>query len=188
MSNQACFIVHEQGRITAIIQGARSATEPPAGDYIDYEGDIDVTLNHYISDGEPVEIPEQPSISHQFDYEAGEWTLDIEDARADAWTRIKGDRSSAEFSTFEWGEYTFDADEISQRRLQGVVQLAVIDDTISVDWTLADNTVQTFTAAEYVQIGVALSDHVSQCHERGRILRQQIESANTQEELEAIVW
>ena len=74
MSSQACFIAHEQGRITAIIIGARNATEPPIGDYIDYEGDIEVSLNHDISNGEPVEIPEQPSISHRFDYAAGEWT------------------------------------------------------------------------------------------------------------------
>jgi hypothetical protein len=59
---------------------------------------------------------------------------------------------------------------------------------MTLDWTLADNTVQTFTATEYVQIGQALANHVSQCHERGRILRQQIQSATTEAELEAIVW
>ena len=63
-----------------------------------------------------------------------------------------------------------------------------MDASVSLDWTLADNSVQTFTAADYVQIGQALANHVSGCHERGRILRQQIESATTETELEAIVW
>jgi hypothetical protein len=77
---------------------------------------------------------------------------------------------------------------VSQRRIQGAVQLSAIDDTLTLDWTLADNSVQTFTAADYIQIGQALAVHVSQCHERGRILRQEIEAATTLEDLEAIVW
>lgn len=188
MSNQACFIAYEQGRITAIIKGARNAIEPPAGDYLDYTGDIEVTLNHYISDGEPVEIPEKPSASHQFDYEAGQWTLDIADAKADAWIRIKKERTAAEFSTFDWGAHTFQCDEASQMRIQAAVQTAMLDDTTSLIWTLADNSTQTFAAAEIKQIGQALANHVNTCHERGRILRQQIQAATTQEELEAIAW
>jgi hypothetical protein len=185
---KACFIAYEQGRITAIIKGARNAIEPPDGDYLDYTGDIEVTLNHYISDGEPVEIPEKPSASHQFDYEAGQWTLDIEDAKADAWIRIKASRAAAEFSTFTWGSYIFQCDQDSQMRIQAGVQAAMLNDNMSIVWTLADNTTQTFTATELKQIGQALSDHVSQCHERGRILRGQIDAATTEEDLEAIVW
>jgi len=188
MSNQACFIAHEQGRITAIIIGARNATEPPLGDYIDYEGDIEVSLNHYISNGEPVEIPEQPSISHRFDYAAGEWTLDIEDAKTDAWTRIKGARSAAEFSTFEWNTHAFDCDEVSQRRIQGAVQLAALDDTTVMDWTLADNSVQTFNATDLQQIGQALAAHVNACHVKARGLRAQIDAATSEAELDAITW
>lgn len=188
MSNQACFIAYEQGRITAIITGARSATEPPTSDYIDYEGDIEVTLNHYINDGQPVEIPERPSISHQFDYEAGEWTLDIEDARADAWTRIKSDRSAAEWSQFDFKDKSFQCDQISQMRIHSAVQAAVIDNSLNMLWTTADNTTVTLSATELKQMGQALADHVNECHERGRILREQIIAATTQTELEAIVW
>lgn len=188
MTNQACFIAYEQGRITAIITGPRNATEPPAGDYLDYTGDVEVTLNHYISDGEPVEIPAQPSISHRFDYEAGEWTLDLDDAKADTWIRIKADRTAAEFSTFVWNSNTFQCDQISQMRINAAVQAAVIDDAISMIWTLADNTTQTFNATELKQIGKALSDHIKQCHDRGRILRGDIDAATTVEDLEAISW
>lgn len=112
----------------------------------------------------------------------------LDEKKADKWDEIKAARDAQEFSQFDWGGYTFQCDEVSQRRIQGAVQLASIDDTLTLDWTLADNSVQSFTASEYVQIGQALANHVSQCHARGRILRNQIESATTETELEAIVW
>jgi hypothetical protein len=112
----------------------------------------------------------------------------FEKKKADKWDAIKAARDAQEFSQFDWGGHTFQCDEVSQRRIQGAVQLASIDDTLTLEWTLADNSVQSFTASEYVQIGQALANHVSQCHARGRILRNQIESATTETELEAIVW
>jgi len=112
----------------------------------------------------------------------------LDQKKADKWLEIKAARDAQEFSQFDWGGYTFQCDEVSQRRLQGAVQLSAIDDTLTLDWTLADNSVQNFAASEYVQIGVALATHVSGCHARGRILRQEIESATTETELEAIVW
>lgn len=151
------------------------------------EGDVhDGT--HYVSDGALVFKGEQPSDSHIWDMQVKDWHFDLALAKDLKWTEIKTARTLQEFGTFDWGGYTFQCDEVSQRRIQGAVQLAAIDDTMTLDWTLADDSVQNFTAAEYVQIGQALAIHVSQAHERGRILRQQIDAATSAEELEAIVW
>lgn len=151
--------------------------------------DHDVTVeDYYVSDNEVLAKGERPSESYTFNYASGSWELDIELAKGYKWESIKDSRNAQEFGTFEWGGYTFQCDEVSQRRIQGAVQLSAIDDTLTLDWTLADNSVQTFTAADYIQIGQALAVHVSQCHERGRILRLEIEAATTLEELEAIVW
>lgn len=138
--------------------------------------------------GQLVFVGAPPSSAHELNIALQQWELSLDKAKSQRWSQIKQDRDTDEFGSFEWGGYTFQCDEVSQRRIQGAVQLAAIDDTMTLDWTLADNSVQTFTAAEYVQIGVALANHVSQCHERGRILRLQINDATTQEELEAIVW
>lgn len=145
--------------------------------------------NYYISsEGNLTAKGQNDSAYRSFDYEQAQWTFDAETAKQKAWNAIKREREAAEFSDFEWGGYTFQCDEVSQRRIQGAVQLAAIDPDMTLEWTLADNSVQTFTAAEYVQIGQALATHVSQCHERGRILRQEINQAATESELEAIVW
>lgn len=143
---------------------------------------------HYVDAGALVEKPEQPSPQHTFNYATKQWVYDLSVNRDKKWLEIKSARSAEEFGTFVWNDHEFDCDELSQRRIQGAVQLAAIDPDMTLDWTLADNSVQTFTAAEYVQIGQALATHVSQCHERGRILRQQINQAATESELEAIVW
>ena len=56
------------------------------------------------------------------------------------------------------------------------------------DWTLADNTVQTFNATELKQIGQALGAHVNACHVKARGLRDQINAAQTEAELSIITW
>lgn len=155
--------------------------------YVRHEivGDLN---DFYVANGEVLPKGEKPSQGHVFNYSTGQWELDIELARSEKWEAIKAERQVSELSAFEWNTHTFQCDEASQMRIQSAVQAAIIDDSLSMVWTLADNTTQTFTASELKQIGQALSNHVKECHDRGRILRAQIDAATTQEELEAIVW
>jgi len=164
--------------------------------YIQSDADLNAMLNSetvFVWDGAQfVDTGESKTVAPYFVWskEQNGWIdgRDLDQKKADKWVEIKAARDAQEFSQFDWGGYTFQCDEVSQRRIQGAVQLSAIDDTLTLDWTLADNSVQNFTASEYVQIGVALATHVSGCHARGRILRQEIESATTETELEAIVW
>lgn len=140
-------------------------------------------------EAEAVVFPEPaPSETHYFDYESKQWAADLADLQAAKWREIKAARDADENSTFDWGVHTFQCDQASQMRIQSAVQAAIIDDSLSMVWTLADNTTQTFAASELKQIGQALSNHVKDCHDRGRILRGQIDAATTEEDLEAIVW
>jgi hypothetical protein len=111
--------------------------------------------------------------------------FDLGAARSEKWERIKAERNTAEFGTFIWNERTFDCDEASQQRI--VIQLATLS-TAVIDWALADNTVQTFNATEFQQIGQALSAHINACHAKARTLRAEIEAATSEEELDAINW
>jgi hypothetical protein len=144
--------------------------------------------DYYVASGEVREKGAQPSEGHVFNYATGAWTLDIALARSKKWVAVKAARQAQERGSFDWNAHSFQCNEISQMRIQAAVQAAIIDDAISMVWTLSDNTTQTFNATELRQIGKALSDHVKECHDRGRMLRAQIDAATTQEELEAIVW
>jgi len=113
---------------------------------------------------------------------------DLDQKKADKWVEIKAARDAQEFGTFDWGGYTFQCDEVSQRRIQGAVQLSAIDDTLTLDWTLADNSVQTFNAPDFIGIGLALAAHVNIGHVKSRQLRLDIDSATTEAEISAIQW
>lgn len=181
--NGAIYAVLRGGTETALLADAESMGYPS----IITSEKIEIDT-HYVADGEIVEIPEKPSNSNKFDYESGQWSLDLDKEKAIRWKAIKQGRQDQEFSAFTWNNHTFQCDQASQMRIQSAVQAALVDDGLSMVWTLADNTTQTFTATQIKQIGQALANHVNACHERGRILRQQIQAATTQEELEAIAW
>lgn len=147
----------------------------------------------YVSnDMQVIPVPEQPSPSHTWNWTTKQWAYDLSEDRAQAWSRIKSARESVEFGPFAWGGQTFDGDSESQRRIQGAAQLATLAQAtgqpFSIDWTLADNTQATLTAAEMIGVGVALGQHVNGAHGIARTLRTQIDAATTPEELEAIQW
>lgn len=151
--------------------------------------DVDVS-NKYIVDGELREIPQRVSIQHVFNYTTGEWQYgtSLEDAKKLRWSKIKANRAEAEYAGFEWDGSRFDSDAISQQRLSGAVMLAQMDPNFTIDWTLEDDTTRTLNQAEMISVGVALGVHVQTGFAKGQALRAQIDTATTQEEVEAVVW
>lgn len=117
---------------------------------------------------------------------------ELESARRLKWQEIKGFREAVETRGFTWDGSVFDSDTISQTRIQGAFQLAMLslanNTAHTVDWTLMDNTVRTLTAADVLALGQAMTQHVKTCHARSRILREQIESAATIEQVQAVRW
>jgi len=143
---------------------------------------------HYVDSDLVMLKPSKPSSNYVFNYATKTWDLDLDGAKAAKWKAIKLARDAEEFGTFEWGGYIFQCDPISQQRLQGAVQLSHENALLTLDWTLENNSVQTFTAAEYIAIGDKLADHVNAVHVRGRMLRIQINECTDEAGLEAIVW
>jgi hypothetical protein len=70
----------------------------------------------------------------------------------------------------------------------GAAQLAYNDPTITITWTLTDNTQRVFTAAEIVSVSQALGEHLNNVHAKSQLLREQIDAATTKEQVQAIVW
>ena len=191
------FCFHrEDGEITA----RQSRTLPPSEGMEAYEAlKIEVEKSEFEraeqdfcfvdTETSSLVFPEaQPSDDHTFDYATKQWTVLLADQKDTKWEEIKSSRNEVEFGTFVWNDYTFDCDEVSQRRIQGAVQLASLDTNTVMDWTLADNTVQTFNATELQQIGQALGAHVNSCHVKARGLRDQINAAESEAELSVISW
>ena len=138
----------------------------------------------------------QPSRSHRWDNTLMAWvdTRDLAQIKADRWEAIKAARAAAEFGTFVWDGSTFDADDVSQRRIQGAAQLAMLaaaaEQPFEIDWTLTDNTVRTLSGADMIAVGMAMGMHVVAQHAIARSLRATIESeaTTTPAEVEAVQW
>lgn len=190
------FLHDEQGMITSVqsrtlpvVEGMEVydavKIEAPEEDYLRSKSEfcyVDV-------DSGALVFPDpKPSDDHTFDYETKQWVVLLSDQKDTKWKEIKSNRDEDEFGTFVWNNHTFDCDEVSQRRIQGAVQLAALDTSTVMDWTLADNTVQTFNATELQQIGQALGAHVNACHVKARGLRDQINAAESEAELSVISW
>lgn len=148
--------------------------------------DIEYISNTDYFDSEAIKfvsIGESPSNHHTFDYTVKQWidprTLD--EIKTQKWTEIKAYRDQLEFGGFEFEGNIYDSDQVSQGRIMGAAA-AGIDQT----WTLANNTTVELTALQLQQLYGALQAHVASVHERGRMARLAIESAETVEEVESI--
>lgn len=137
------------------------------------------------------DIPRRATFKGQeWDPALGNWVdaRTLQDHKDLKWIEIKNVRDAVEFGQMVYGGNTYDIDDLSQRRIQGAVQLAGLDGALTMDWTLADNSSVTLTAADIIGLGVALGVHVNAAHVQARTRRASIEAATTVAEVNAIVW
>ena len=132
---------------------------------------LDPNKNWRYQNGEFVEV--QPS---------------LQSAKDAKWGVIKAARDAAQYAGFMWDGSRFDSDAASQQKIIGACQWASLNSALQIDWTLADNTVRTLSAQEMQQVAQALGVYVDGVYDKGRTLRQQIESATTISDLDAIKW
>jgi hypothetical protein len=191
MNRLSAVFYHPNGEIYRVRSGSEeniiSQVEIETDPYLLTSHDVDKS-QYYIVNGEIAEKPEKPSDSHVFDYANGIWSLDLSLAKDARWAQIKSDRFIDEFGSFKWNGYIFQCDEVSQRRIQGAVQLAMMSENFTIDWTLLDNTVITLTAQEMIEVGQHLAAHVNACHVKSRQLRTQIDAAESIDAINLIEW
>ena len=181
MSNFVFVTVRPDGKVESTLSSpydrAASAGEikvdyvPPLSAYWDAE------LEVFVDIGEP------PSKFHAFDYTTKQWTdpRSLDEIKAQKWTEIKKQRDQLEFGGFEFEGNVYDSDQVSQGRIMGAAA-AGVEQT----WTLANNTTVELTAQQLKELYAALQSHIASVHERGRIARQLIFEAETQDQVEAI--
>jgi len=130
-------------------------------------------------------IPKQPSTHHIFDYNLKQWIdpRSLDQAKDQKWSEIKIDRDTAEYGGFSFLNLTFDSDITSQSRIISASDLGV-----DVEWTLKDNSIVLLDAEQLKALKTALAQHVSNCHEKGRIARQLIYEAETVEQINSIKY
>ena len=147
-----------------------------------------------MADGVHHAQPKAPSPHHVFDWAVKQWqdprTLqDLKDAK---WAVIKQARDAAESSTFTYNDMVFDGDLNAQRRLASYISVSksaiAAGQPFSADFTLADNSLVTLSAQDFVGIELAKVQAVAAAFSHGAMLRNQIELATVVAELTSIAW
>lgn len=197
MSESSKFLVlisyDNQGQILGCQGGSRECLEQEVarsdGNFLFSETEAK-NSKHYV-DVENLEVKEKgqpPSDGYVFNYDQKEWEFTLTLAKELKWEEIKSQRNSQEFGSFEWQGSQIQCNEVSQRRLQGAVQMAAINPSVVINWTMEDNSVVSLTAPQIIDMGTALGVHVTDTHEHGRMLRQLISDATTESQLNLITW
>jgi hypothetical protein len=109
-------------------------------------------------------------------------------ARARQWAMIKQARAILSAEPITVSGRTFDADEGSVRNVMGALQGMSITGGQSIEWTLADNSRATLSLADLQALGASLMGRLNDLHATARGLREQLDAAQTVEEIRAVVW
>lgn len=183
------------GSSTVLVPGIPAPPPHPYAHLPMFVGEVDqATQYHDIGSNTPVHIPAKPGEYHVFDWFSKQWqdprTLqDLKDAK---WAAIKQARDAAEFSTFTYNGLVFDGDLNAQRRLTAYISVSksaiAAGQPFSADFTLADNSLVTLSAQDFVGIELAKVQAVAAVFSHGAMLRNQIELATVVAELTSIAW
>ncbi len=108
------------------------------------------------------------------------------------WGRIKTLRNAALTAPLPTAYGEFDADPSSQKNITDSVllaqTLAALGQPVEIDFTRADNTTVTLSAAQMIEVGLALGQRTQQVYATARALRAAIDAATTISEIESIAW
>ena len=178
--------LNDDSSIQSVLEGAPQLINLNTPSDVKFVDDVDYVLStDYFDDKikKFVSIGEPPSPHHTFDYITKQWIdpRSLDEIKAQKWAEIKSQRDQLEFGGFEFEGSVYDSDQVSQGRIMGAAG-AGVDQT----WTLANNTTVELTAQQLKELYAALQAHIASAHERGRIARQLIFDAETQDQVEAI--
>jgi hypothetical protein len=176
-------IIQTAGPGTVIIGYGEDTFDPPIP-----EGFVPITeeeqnlyaTNEYVrgADGKPVKRPA--------------YVPTLEELRERKWDAIKTTRDRLEQSGVPYLGKVLDSDTVSVQRIAITAQAAqaaiAADQPFTLEWTTQDNTALTMDAGQVVGMSVAMAMYSDSLHQAARALREQIEAAETIEELEVIAW
>lgn len=102
-------------------------------------------------------------------------------------TELKYQRDKAEVEPIEYNENTFDYDDKARDRINAaIIALSLQGEDASIDWTTADNQDVKMTANDLRMVIAAVAVRSNTLHVAYRKAREQVESASTAEEVEAV--
>jgi len=110
----------------------------------------------------------------------------LEDVQAAKISELKGIRDAKEVEPIRTDKGLFDYDDKARDRIQAAI--IALNAGGHIDWTLADNTNVTVTNLDLENVVRAVAVRSNTLHVIYRQLKEQVMAAETNEEVEAVVW
>ena len=116
----------------------------------------------------------------------------LDELKVEKREEINATRDSEEQGGFEYLGKIFDSDQISCLRMscaaQAMALMPAAEPEPTITWTCQDNTTIDLTPAEMQGLVSALAQWSNSCHEKATALKELIEQAESEEDLEKISW
>lgn len=120
-------------------------------------------------------------------YEVVAIVVTLEEVKANKIEELKLIRDNKEVEDIEVNGNLFDYDDKARERINAaIIALDVTGGTIM--WTLADNTDAEVSANDLRMVVAMVAQRSNILHVKYRTLKEQVQNAQTKEEVEAIVW
>lgn len=145
-------------------------------------------LNAYSQAAEWCNETQQGTIEDKGEYyEVVEIVVTLEEAKQNKINELKSIRDAKEVEDIEVDGKLFDYDEKARERINAaIIALDVTQGTIM--WTLADNTDTEVSANDLRFVIAMVAQRSNVLHIKYRMLKEQVQNAQTKEEVEAITW
>lgn len=137
------------------------------------------------TDVEPVDVNGKYYLSAEsVEYKEAEFAANKERKIAD----FKARRDAEEVETISYGGNSFDYDDKARERL--AIARQALEDTgaESILWTTADNQRVDLTVGGFIGINAAAAMRSNALHVKYNILKERVQAAQTQDELDAVTW
>lgn len=112
----------------------------------------------------------------------------LDDHKAEKITEFKSLRDAAEVTDIEYNGNTYDYDDKSRERLAIARQALEDAGGGSIVWTTADNQRVEMSVADFAGINAMAAARSNALHVKYNDLKSQVQAAETQDALDAIVW
>lgn len=112
----------------------------------------------------------------------------LEDFKISQWEAIKTERQFRDELPIAVDTFELDADAASRMDLMGAIMAMQLLSETTREWRCADNVMRTLTFTQIVSAGTGIANRRQSLIETSDILYQQIQAAETVEEVLAVAW
>lgn len=126
-------------------------------------------------------------------YENGQWILkysilstDINTIKTRKIASLKQLRDEYLYGGISYANTVFQTDDLTQQRMTGAALAVTVDPTIVINWKTNDGSFLEMSSSDIISVATLIRLHIQACFNNEMTLKEQIENANTTNDIQSI--